>query len=105
MYYKKHVVSFKINKAVFNLFKKIKFRPITSNKTNTISSRRGYTSLAACGLFTWDQFRISNQDVKTELTEILKEFTAKNCENTDNDVARESRINFEASRNFGVIIS
>lgn len=119
LYYQKKFVfkSFTaVSRARFaSLFKQIKLRPIQAHRNGENNhGHRGYTyTFAACGLFSWDQFRISNEEVKSELTEILKEFSSiekeesgsDNTDNTDdkNQVV-ESRINFEASRRFEVAI-
>lgn len=112
LYYQKQIIKCftAVNKArVLQFIKQIKLRPIEANRNGSNShGRRGCTyTFAACGLFSWDQFRISNEEVKSELTDILKEFNSvKNGENdTDNkkddkNPVVESRINFEASRNF-----
>lgn len=116
LYYQKQLV-FKaftaVSRARFtNLFKQIKLRPIQGHRNGANNhGRRGYTyTFAACGLFSWDQFRISNEEVKSELTDILKEFSSiekreNGTDNTDNkNQVVESRINFEASRSLEVAI-
>lgn len=79
-----------------NFFKRINLR----RTINQLNNKKGLVSLAACSVFTWDDHRITNNEIKTEINEILKVFEQDNTE-----IAKKNfnRINFEASRQFEVI--
>ena len=81
----------------FNL-KRINFKYQSNNHNNSHRSqqlRKGYiTGIAACGLFTWDEYRITNDEVKAEINEILTTFKMSDQQTS------AKRIDFELSRQF-----
>lgn len=86
-----------------NYFKQINIKQAINrfnNNNNKNNSKTGsLVSLAACSVFAWDEHRITNNEIKREINEILKVFDDKH---NKTDVAKENfnRINFEASRKF-----
>lgn len=84
----------KLKQTFSRFFKQLNhnFKPIS--RLDSPKKRVGITtSLAACGLFSWDEFRISNDEVTIEIKDILDQF------NLDAK-SQSERIDFEASRSF-----
>lgn len=76
----------------------LKFKPITNFKRK-IDKKSLASTLAVCGLFSWDVYRINDDEVKSEINDILEVFKNANKAN-GNSSENACRINFEASRKF-----
>lgn len=79
------------------LFKKLNFRfefVRVSLKKNTKSY---FASFSAAGLFTWDEYRVKDEDIKREVNEILSLFSFDQAH--DHQIAQtRSKIDFEKTR-------
>jgi len=85
------------NNNLANFFNFVRIINQTANKRLISINRKKLTatSLAACGLFNWDEHRITNDEIKKEVNEMMNVFEST----TKNDDFR-LKIDFEATRNF-----
>ncbi len=87
---------------LFNFFRSVNHN--TNKRLLLNRTRLTATSLAACGLFNWDEHRITNEEIKNEVKEMMNVFEPVPGENPVSETDGKLKIDFEATRNFQVKI-
>lgn len=81
-------------------FRRMNLTLVTSKEIKSTKNRKTFASLAALGLFSWDDYRITNNEVEKEIHEILGTLNTNNKNDDQEQNLNKHRIDFEAARLF-----